>query len=81
MRSVGAGDAEPVELSLLDTEGETKEPTPLVFIEGWAAGTSAKIFSGLDELLNEGKDGLGETAQGRRLLVIKYARKPYTKRA
>lgn len=59
---------EPVELATLDEDGLAREPTPLVFIEGWAAGTSAKIFNGLDDLLNERKP---PAAQSRRMLVIK----------
>ena len=64
-----APDTEPVELNTLSAGGDTLEPIPLVFIEGWAAGTSAKIFSGLDDLLNEQKT---PDDQPRRMLVIKY---------
>ncbi|CCG80967.1 protein of unknown function [Taphrina deformans PYCC 5710] len=61
-------DFEPLELNTLSKDGDTLEPIPLVFIEGWAAGTSAKIFSGLDGLLNEQK---APDDQPRRMLVIK----------
>jgi hypothetical protein len=39
-----------------------------VFVEGWAAGTSAKIFEGLDTLLNKDKPA---GSPDRRLLVVK----------
>ncbi len=42
------------------------EPTPVVLIEGWAAGTSPRLFDGIDTLLNE-----GNTGSNRRLLVVK----------
>lgn len=57
-----------VELATLTEQGDTLEPIPLTFIEGWAAGTSAKIFSGLDDLLNEDR---APGVPARRLLVIK----------
>lgn len=61
---------EPTKIGLgsLTETGQALEPVPLVFIEGWAAGTSAKIFSGLDDLLNEQAP---IEAQPRRMLVIK----------